>query len=185
LDEVHVKTGLRKLQRREFLVMSSVATVAATTVSCSRRPADSFRFFSTGQARTVEAICEQIIPADQNPGAGDAGVVYYIDLQLTRHFKRHRRAYVEGIAAVDAAAGARYGSAFAALDFSRQTEVLKDIEKNEKAFFDLILSHTLQGFFGDPRHGGNRDMVGWKMLGIPNPPVRGRIRIEPGAGETA
>ena len=24
-----------------------------------------------------------------------------------------------------------------------------------------------EGFFSDPIHGGNRDMVGWKMIGFP------------------
>ena len=35
------------------------------------------------------------------------------------------------------------------------------------AFFNLLLSHTLAGFFADPVHGGNRDMVGWKLIGFP------------------
>ena len=36
-------------------------------------------------------------------------------------------------------------------------------------FFDLLLTHTRQGFYGDPRHGGNRDLVSWKMVGLPFP----------------
>ena len=36
-----------------------------------------------------------------------------------------------------------------------------------KAFFDLLLAYTLGGFFADPVHGGNRDMVGWKLIGFP------------------
>ncbi|MCC7024547.1 MAG: gluconate 2-dehydrogenase subunit 3 family protein [Thermomicrobiales bacterium] len=36
-----------------------------------------------------------------------------------------------------------------------------------KAFFELLLSYTIAGFFADPVHGGNRDMVGWKMIGFP------------------
>jgi gluconate 2-dehydrogenase gamma chain len=38
----------------------------------------------------------------------------------------------------------------------------------------LILAHTRQGFYGDPRHGGNRNRVSWKMIGVPFPPIRGR-----------
>jgi gluconate 2-dehydrogenase gamma chain len=44
----------------------------------------------------------------------------------------------------------------------------------------------MQGFYGDPRHGGNRDRVSWKMLGVPYPPVRGRLRYDltdPAKGE--
>lgn len=36
-----------------------------------------------------------------------------------------------------------------------------------KAFFELLLAYTIAGFFADPVHGGNRDMVGWKMIGFP------------------
>jgi gluconate 2-dehydrogenase gamma chain len=36
-----------------------------------------------------------------------------------------------------------------------------------KAFFQLLRSHVLAGFFADPVHGGNRDMIGWKLIGFP------------------
>jgi gluconate 2-dehydrogenase gamma chain len=36
-----------------------------------------------------------------------------------------------------------------------------------KSFFDLVLQNTMEGFFADPVYGGNRDMVGWKMIGFP------------------
>lgn len=36
-----------------------------------------------------------------------------------------------------------------------------------KAFFELLLAYTFAGFFADPVHGGNRDMVGWKLIGFP------------------
>ena len=35
------------------------------------------------------------------------------------------------------------------------------------AFFNLLLSHTIAGFFADPVHGGNRNMVGWQLIGFP------------------
>ena|SRR5437868_2448942 len=34
-------------------------------------------------------------------------------------------------------------------------------------FFDHLLQNTKEGFFADPVYGGNRDMVGWKMIGFP------------------
>jgi gluconate 2-dehydrogenase gamma chain len=45
---------------------------------------------------------------------------------------------------------------------------------NTKPFFDMLVAHTMQGFYGDPRHGGNRERASWKMLGVASPPVRGR-----------
>src|SRR5438309_1210176 len=36
-----------------------------------------------------------------------------------------------------------------------------------KAFFTLLLQNTIEGFFADPLYGGDRDMVGWKLIGFP------------------
>ena len=51
-------------------------------------------------------------------------------------------------------------------------EIWKDIPTTP--FFAMIVDHTMQGFYGSPRHGGNRDGVSYRMLGMPNPPLRGR-----------
>jgi gluconate 2-dehydrogenase gamma chain len=163
------------LKRRTFLGAGlSAATGAA--ISCGGARNSAWRFFTASEAQTVEAICEQIIPADRDAGARQAGVVDYIDIQLTRHFKRYRKTYRQGLAAVDSASRAKFGKRFAELPADRQTEALIEVEENSRAFFDLILNHTRQGFYGDPRHGGNRNMASWKMLGLPFPPVRGRQR---------
>ncbi len=122
----------------------------------------------------MQAACVQIIPADRDPGAKEAGVVNYIDLQLTKAFRKHRTAYRKGIAGINAAGLARSGKPFVELTSAEQIDVLRAVEKKDKAFFELLLNHTRQGFYGDPRHGGNRDRVAWKMLGLPYPQVRGR-----------
>lgn len=38
-----------------------------------------------------------------------------------------------------------------------------------KTFFDLLVEHTRQGFLSDPVYGGNRDRVGWKVIGFHGP----------------
>ena len=35
------------------------------------------------------------------------------------------------------------------------------------AFFDMLLTHTRLGMFGDPLYGGNRFLVGWQLVGYP------------------
>lgn len=160
--------------KRRTLLGYGIAAAGAFTACSSRRTAEGLRFFTADEARTVEAICEQIIPADKDPGARQAGVLRFIDIQLTRHYKKHRSAYLKGIDAVNGTSRQAFGKPFPELTFAQQTEVLTAIEKSSKPFFDLITAHTMQGFYGDPRHGGNRDMASWKMLGLPDPPVRGR-----------
>jgi gluconate 2-dehydrogenase gamma chain len=46
-----------------------------------------------------------------------------------------------------------------------------------KAFFDLLRSHVVAGFFADPVHGGNRDMIGWKLIGFPGAQMSYRNEI--------
>lgn len=109
-------------------------------------------------------------------------MVHFIDIQLTKAHKRHQRAYRQGIAITNDTSRKRFGKAFADLAPAEQIGVLKDVETNAKAFFQLILTHTQQGFYGDPRHGGNRDMASWKMVGLPFPQIRGRQRYD-GSGK--
>jgi gluconate 2-dehydrogenase gamma chain len=165
-----------------------VAAAAGQLISCGRARS-SWRFFTAAEARTVHTITERLIPADQDPGAAWAGVVHYIDRQLTRRFKEFQRHYREGLAAVDRTAQRLHARPFLELSESEQISLLAALEKNDappgtwtavepREFFELILAHTIQGFYGSPRHGGNRDAVSWRMLGVPDPPVRGRLHYE-------
>ena len=134
-----------------------------------------FLFFNTTQAAAVEAVTDQIIPADEQPGAKWAGVVHYIDLALTGDLKDFRPAYSQGIQHLEALAHEISERTFAELQFTDQTSVLEKLEHDQtpitkgligREFFELMRRHTLEGFFGEPKHGGNRDSVGWKVLGF-------------------
>ena len=167
------------MRRRAFVSAGLASAAAGAVVTLPRWSGNSpWRFFTTDEAATVDAICEQLIPADGDPGGRQARVVNYIDIQLTRPFKRYQKAYRQGIAAVEAASRAKFSKRFIALTPDQQGEVLAGIEESSRVFFDLVLTHTRQGFYGDPRHGGNRDRASWKMLGLPFPPVRGRMHYD-------
>jgi len=148
-----------------------------------------WRVLTVAEARTLEAVCDRIIPADQDPGAAWAGVVNYIDVQLAGHYRKQQKAYRDGIAGVDESSRAKFGRAFAALSPDEQDGVLKDLEsgradggiwkrRSSRQFFSMVVRHTMEGFYGDPRHGGNRDRASWKMVKLPYPPVRGRVHYD-------
>jgi len=69
----------------------------------------------------------------------------------------------------------RFGRGFGELSANQQDDVLKGLETGEVAlpsvpsptFFETLLANTIEGFFADPAYGGNRDMVGWRMVGFP------------------
>jgi gluconate 2-dehydrogenase gamma chain len=165
------------LRRRGFLRIAGTATACGALASCGRENTP-WRFLTAAEGRTLEAICEQIIPADQTPGAAWAGVVNFIDRQLMGPYRRQQGAYRAGLKAIDAAALTKFGKDFATLDAQMQTAVLQALTGGEKRFFSTVITHTMQGYYGDPRHGGNRDAVSWRMLGVPVIPIRGRNRYE-------
>jgi gluconate 2-dehydrogenase gamma chain len=43
------------------------------------------------------------------------------------------------------------------------------IRDDELDFFPTLVLHTRQGFYADPVYGGNRDHIGWKVIGFPGP----------------
>jgi gluconate 2-dehydrogenase gamma chain len=74
---------------------------------------------------------------------------------------------------------------FIDLPQAQQDELLRHLESNQAPgavwskvsasdFFNRLVEHTLEGFYGGPRHGGNREAASWHMLGLPTPPVRSR-----------
>src|SRR5512140_1592115 len=102
----------RKIRRRRFLQAGATAAAAGSAISCSAEKSP-WRFFSLAEARTLEAVCEQIVPADTDPGALQAGVAHYIDRQLMGFLRQHRDLYRQGLAALDETSRARHGTDFA------------------------------------------------------------------------
>ncbi len=83
---------------------------------------------------------------------------------------RHRQAYRAGVVELDRlAAGLRSGADFCGLDGAGQDQVLSILDDRNDRFFTLLLTHTMEGFYGHPRHGGNKDRAGWQVLGYPGP----------------
>jgi gluconate 2-dehydrogenase gamma chain len=177
-----------KLTRRRFIQVATAAAATTPLISCLSSSSP-WCYLTEQEARTLEAMCDRIIPADQDPGAAWAGTVNYIDIQLAGKFQKHQKAYRQGIAGVDETSRNQFGKPLAALPADKQDEVLKALEKGQaageiwkkrssKRFFAMVVSHTMEGFYGDPRHGGNRDRVSWKMLKLPYPPISGRLHYD-------
>ena len=162
------------MRRRSFLGAGVVAAAAGTTACGRRGGGETWRFFTSEEARIVDAMTAVLIPADQDPGASEARVVNYIDLQLAKRFRRFQPAYRQGLATVAETSRRMFGRAFLELAAGQRVTIMEDLEKSNREFFDLLLNHTRQGFYGDPRHGGNYQMASWKMVRLPYPPVRGR-----------
>lgn len=246
-------TKPRAFTRRNFLRAASLAAVSAASASavngCSRQSANplapsaqgelapvapyppaelptpgELRFFNLHEARTVEALTARILPGTpEDPGAREAGVVYYIDFMLSypdglaeptylrppfaqtyqgeeppanaagdfqtiwvpeAEIERYgyqaiftpREAFRMGLAALDRYTRSQFERDFIALTEAQQDEVITAMVEgtatgfeplSPKAFFQVVRRYTGEGMFSDPAYGGNRNLVGWKLLGYP------------------
>jgi len=123
-------------------------------------------FFNASEAADVEAVAAQIVPTDDSPGAREAGAVYFIDRALATFFSQLAGDYRSQLAAFQSEFRKQHaGSAsFASLSSDQQIAYLKGIDKTP--FFNTTRLLTLLGMFSLPSYGGNRDSVGWKLIGF-------------------
>jgi len=179
---------MKDYNRREFiktlgLLYGSLLIAPACTPSSEMQ---SYQAFTEEEAACLIALCEQIIPADEFPGATDAGVIRFIDKQSKLRFPKERTLFKDGVASLQAWCKATHNRLFEDLDASAQIAILQSMEKDEiksglwkvspKEFFEKFLVRTMQGFYGSPRHGGNKDYVSFKMLKLDYPALVGRNR---------
>lgn len=170
---------------RRTLLKRAAAAGAATAMPArvlAQAGGEPYVNLSATEAATLEAVVARLIPSDLNgPGALEAGAARYIDNALGGALAASRPVYSAGLAALDARARDAHGDAFATLRPEFQDALLEAIEHDVEplasditdypvtpgAFFELVLEHTIEGTFSDPFYGGNRDFIGWTLIGYP------------------
>jgi len=179
--------------RRHFLTLSATTLGGLLVYTLDRKstrlPAQTsalrvpLRFFTEEEALTIAAAAARIFPSDESgPGANEAGVIIYIDRQLASAYGRDHYRYMhppfeEGVPEQGwqgretpreiYRAGLKLLGGFQTLSAADQDSRLKQIENT--VFFSLLRTHTIEGMFCDPMHGGNAGMIGWQMIGFPGP----------------
>ena len=178
---------MSKPNRRDFIKSASLAFGSVLLLPSCLKQNNIYRFFTPEEAKCIIAFSEQIIPKDESPGGTDAGVIFYIDRQLSTVFNYDQDTYRNGIKNLQAYCKGKYSKSFETLNPEDQITIMKAMESNQlnekewpqgKAsdFFNLVLSHTMQGFYGSPIHGGNKDYMSFEMLRIDYPLVIGQNR---------
>lgn len=180
------------------------------------------RFFTPHEARTVEAFSARLLPGTaEDPGAREAGVVYYMDGMLAdleglpepvyrqppfvetyegatppedsdgsviwvpedeidrygyQSVYTPREVMRMGLSSLDRYANSEFDEDFVDLSEAQQDEIITRMLDGEaegfeplggEAFFHAMRRYTSEGMFSDPVYGGNRDMVGWRLIGYP------------------
>lgn len=173
------------LGRRGFFAAAAAAGAASgffgarlvEYLGCA--PDSPWKSFTPEEVPLMEALAEQIVPTDRDPGAREARAARYVDWQIAAGapYEHERERYRRGLAALDAAARSAHGKGFAECAFDVQKALLEKIERDGgdlAGFFAMAVQHVKQGFYGCPGHGGNERYASYRMLGIAGPACTGR-----------
>ena len=191
------------IERRRILRYIGIASVASTfpgfrrwAFACShdrnagqaQGPATPYRplFLSPEQFRLVEHLTEMIIPADDTPGAREAGVAEFIDFVLANRvpvadsqdsrsveetLRRGTAAQVRfagGLEWLNARSKSEYRRAFMDCTPAEQTALLEELAykskftpttKGGREFFNLLRNYTVVGYY--------TSKIGLESLGYP------------------
>jgi gluconate 2-dehydrogenase gamma chain len=104
-------------------------------------------YFSPVEYRTIDILTGLIIPADESPGAQEAGVSEFIDFLAAHGEEEIRQPMRDGLKWLDTAANQRYGANFVKLSTERQIEILSGAAQQNHAFFRLIRRYTVMGYY--------------------------------------
>lgn len=164
------------LTRRFFLQGSVGAAFARTGIAgllaiaesacTAREESADYQTLSRDEAREFEAIAARILPTTDTPGAREAGVIWFMDKAFGSFGAEFYADAKTGLAEFQSAISASFPGAqkFSDLDEADQDRYLQT--RQESNFFQLMRSSTVMGFFCMNQYGGNRDDIGWKLLGL-------------------
>lgn len=153
--------------RTSLIVLSLPAIMSSSAVASEAMQSGSTTLTVLGAEEAVEfaAITARIIPTDETPGATEAGVIYFIDNVLGSSRTELLTPMREGLALLQAQAQTSYGAArFSSLQPEQQDALLTEIE--DTPFFGTLRYLTIAGMFTLPEYGGNRNHVGWELIGF-------------------
>ena len=171
------------LTRRMFLQGSGTVTggimmragipafIAVSQAACTaKEEAATFENISNAEAREIIAIAARILPTTGTPGATEAGAVYFFDKAFGTIFADMAGPARGMLAGFQSGVSSAFPGAeiFSDLDEADQDAYLKSVERTP--FFQGARFMTLAGVFGMSMYGGNRDNIGWKLVGMDGPP---------------
>ena len=151
-----------KLSRRTFLQGSSALAIFALSeaASAARDENAAFEILTPYEAKELDAIAARILPTTDTPGASEAGVIYFMDKALGSFMSDELESIRSGLAEFESG----LSTSFSDLSEADQDEYLKT--RDTSHFFNRVRFMTIAGFFGMSSYGGNRDQIGWKLIGF-------------------
>jgi gluconate 2-dehydrogenase gamma chain len=164
----------------------------------SKESSGQFKVLTPVEMETLRAIADRLFPATDTPGAVEIGALDYIDLALAGDYAALVPLYRRGLRSVNRLAQSKFGKQFSELMEGQQEAVLAEFEtgsvrgfKKAAEFFEAVRYHVLEGVFCEPQYGGNKNMIGWRLVDFPGQQfgyadayINRRVDLEPVAVES-
>jgi len=134
--------------------------------------------FDASQYGTLRAVVDRMIPGDDAPGGLDAEVDRYL-LSLLQKETGFIAIYSVALTALHHEAEIRYHQSFANLTHNQMDTILHEVAAgttkavwltDAPAFVALMAEQCGEGFYADPRQGGNKETISWRMIGFEERP---------------
>ncbi|MBK8010094.1 MAG: gluconate 2-dehydrogenase subunit 3 family protein [Deltaproteobacteria bacterium] len=141
--------------------------------------------FDPAASATLAVLVDDLLPGAEDLGIPDArslGVSHFVgEAARSPGFQSVRADILKLLRHLDLAAKDTGGSRFVDLHPEARGEILARIASGEPgrgsfnpgSALELTLRLALEGYLGHPHHGGNRDGLAWRALGIAMPLDRG------------
>jgi gluconate 2-dehydrogenase gamma chain len=107
-------------------------------------------WFSPAEYHTIDVLTGLIIPADESPGAREAGVSEFIDFMAAHGEKAVQQPMRDGLLWLDSTARNAHGAPFASLSSDQQVGILNRVADSDgegHTFFRLIRRYTVMGYY--------------------------------------
>lgn len=150
-----------------YLRLLGPGLIAITEAACTaKQDSAMFKVLSDREADDFASIAARLIPTTDTPGATEAGVVYFFDNAFAAEMSGELEGARDGLAAFNAALRDAYPDTVSLSELSTadQDQFLTTQESSE--FFNLAWLMTVIGFFSMEKYGGNKDHVGWDLIGF-------------------
>ena len=116
------------------------------------------QLLTEAQRDLLTAILNCIIPAEgEYPSAGDLQISDFVEEAISPNPKL-RSIFTAGLAQTEIAAAKQTNAKFTQIDRAKQETVLKEIQAQNPAFFDLVLRQCYNGYYTNPRI---QDLMGY------------------------
>ena len=150
------------LSSASYLRMLAPAAAAIAQAACSARDEEApFMVLEAAEAKDFAAIAARILPTTETPGANEAGVIYFIDRAFAEEMSGQLEFAREQLSELNIELGE---GRFADLDAAAQDELLHGMQSSP--LFNMLWAMTIFGFLAMPEHGGNKNKVGWDLIGF-------------------